>query len=198
MTTIRKSALCVPVLFVLWACAPAVAETLLLKTGEIVEGTIQSYQDNAFSIAQPNGQIRKIPKSEVTHIEIQKTSEPPAEKKEIPKTFLSALPKSASKFQTPLQTFQTWRIAAIAGDVDGMVDCYASFRKNVVKKELKKLSRDQRDQMRKTTATTEFMPGEPLYQGDRAVLEVTWRIGLQSDNQVFQFTLEGNDWKIIQ
>ena len=194
VTTIRKIAL---ILFLI--PLPLFAETVFLKSGEIVEGTIRSYQADTLSIAQPNGQIRKIPKAEIVKLEFQKEAPLLKPSQEAPKTFLNALPtKELSKFQTPGQTFQTWRKAAIAGDIDGMVDCFASFRRDTVRKELKAIPKDQREQMKRTTAMTEFAPTEPLYQGDRAVLDVTWRLGLQSDDQVLQFFLEKNDWKIIQ
>ncbi|MFH1262172.1 MAG: hypothetical protein V1495_01840 [Pseudomonadota bacterium] len=173
------------------------AETVRLKSGELIEGTVQDFQENILSMAQPDGKIRKIVRDEIVQIEFQKPA-PPLVTSPPPETFLDALPKTVSKFQTPRQTFLTWRKAATAGDIDSMADCYSAIRKNDVKKELKKLSRDQRDQMRQATATTEFTPAEPFYQGDRAVLEVTWRVGLQSDSQILQFTLEGKDWKIIQ
>jgi hypothetical protein len=172
-------------------------ESIRLTSGEIVEGTVQSFQENQLSVAQPDGKIRKIPREEIVQIEFQKPKAvTPAI--ETPKTFLSALPKTVSKYQTPTQTFLTWKKAAVAGDVDAMVACYSSFRQGDVRKELKKLSRDQRNEMQKATALTEFVPADPLYQGDRAAMEITWRVGLQSDTQVLQFSLEGNEWKIVQ
>jgi hypothetical protein len=192
VTTSRKSGSCLFLGFLSLLFPSAGAETLFLKSGERVEGTLQSYQDSTFSVIQPGGETRKISREEVTKIDIQ--SEAPG----TPMHFLSALPKATSKYATPSQTFAVWKKAAISGDIDAMVDCYALFRKDDIKRELKRFSREQREQMRKTTAITEFTPAEPLYQGDRAALEVTWRIGLQSDSQVIQFMLDGNDWKIIQ
>lgn len=185
-------------LFLSVSSTVAGAETLFLASGEIVEGTLTAVADNVFSVSQPNGEARKIPRGEILRIEIQKPPQETSPTAGIPKNFLNALVKEPSKYGTPVQTFQAWRKAAMAGDIDGMVDCYTSFRKDEVRRELKKLPKDARDQMRKTTALTEFTPAEPLYQGDRAALEVTWRIGLQSDSQVLQFSLEKNDWKLIQ
>jgi hypothetical protein len=176
----------------------AAAETLVLTSGEVVEGTLTAVADNIFSVSQPNGETRKIPRAEILRIEVQKSPQEHGPTAEIPKNFLNALVKEPSKFETPVQTFQTWRKAAMAGDIDGMVGCYASFRRDDVRRDLKKLPKEQREQRRKPTAMTEFTSAEPLYQGDRAALEVTWRIGLQSDSQVLQFALEKTDWKLIQ
>lgn len=155
-------------------------------------------EDGHFSISTPEGKVRKIPKGQVVRIQMQGTPPEKEAKKEIPKNFLNALPKEESKYSTPSRTFEAWREAAEAGNINEMVNCYAEFRKEDVKKTLRKLSRKERAKMRKTTLITEFLPAQPLYKGDRAALEINWRIGLQGDTQVLQFMLEGNDWKIIQ
>src|SRR5262249_40432848 len=102
------------------------------------------------------------------------------------------------KFGTPLLTFEAWKQAAMTGDIDKMVECYASFSQKEVRKQLKQLPKEGREKMQSTTARRQFTPAKPLYQGDRAFLEVTWQNGLQSDTQVLQFVLEKNDWKLIQ
>ena len=79
-----------------------------------------------------------------------------------------------------------------------MAACYASFNQKQVLKKLKKISKKDREKMRDTTTRTYFIPAQPLYQGVRATLEVTWTLGLRSDNQLLQFILEKNEWKIVQ
>lgn len=151
-------------------------------------------------IVDKNNQEHSIVRSEISRIEFSLPETPQKGDKETekPKNLLEAIPKPESKFTTPLSTFQVWREAAIRGDIDGMAECYVSYRQKDVKKDLKKLPKEDFNKMRVATTQTEFAPAEPIYQGDRASLEINWRLGVNGESQVLQFSLEQNDWKIIQ
>jgi len=177
------------------------AETVFLKTGDTLEGTIQQMTSDQVTLSLPGGSTRKIPKSQISRIEFGSTrsAEKPSPSPPVTEpNFLSTLTKPESKYGTPAATFELWKTAAIAGDIDKMVDCYASFQQKEIRKQLKDLPKDAREKMRSTTARTQFTPAKPFYQGDRALLEITWQSGLQSDTQVLQFVLEKNHWKLIQ
>ena len=168
------------------------AEEFHLKDGEVVRGTLQSLDEKEYTVLLEGGVERKLDKTRVARIEVSK---PSAAKSPAPK---AEDPESKEKYDTPKRTFETWRMAAVRGDTKAMVECYAKYRKSSIQKDLKKISRDKRKEMSTVAAQTDFTVGDPVYQGDIATLEVTWRMGLATDVQVLQFTLEGKDWKIIQ
>ncbi len=187
-------------LSVLFLPKPSHAEWIRLKSGEVIEGIVERIAEGDLFIALKDGESRKVGKGEVASIDFGPKKKEPILDTNENKTehFLNALAKKDSKYGTPLQTFQAWKAAAVAGNIDQMVDCYASFKQKEIKKELKKIPREKREQMKTTTAQTEFVPTEPYYQGERAVLEVNWQYGLQGDSQTLQFILEKDQWKIIQ
>ncbi len=176
------------------------AETIRLKGGETINGTVSHYYGGIVSILMPDGSTKTVGRNEIIAIEFEslpsEVTKAPEEKKS--STNFLALSKSTSKYGSPLATFETWRKAAIAGEVDAMADCYASFKQSDVKKQLKSLKKEDREKMRETTARTDFVPAEPFYQGDRAMLEIKWQLEMNGDSQVLQFIQEKNEWKIIQ
>lgn len=190
----------------------AQAEVFILKSGKKLEGRIEHFYNGIFTVLRTNGTRKTLGINEIASIEFQKSSIKPDKtplskskpskvlpSKEPPKNLLETLTKAqTSKFGTPLQTFETWRKAAIAGSIKEMVACYVSYRQKQVRKELKKMPKAKLEEMRAATAQTDFFPNEPFYQGDRAALEIHWRKGLHGETQVLQFALEKNDWKIIQ
>ena len=184
----------------------ASAETIRLKNGEVLEGAVQHYYGGIVTLTLSNGVTRTVGRDQMASIEFEpadpkKSPAPeakPAPTSAEPPNFMNTMFKKEAPFASPAATFESWRRAAVAGDMKKMVACYASFRKKEVEKQLKKLSKDAREEMARTTAQTEFVPAVPFYQGDRALLEVKWASGLQGDSQVLQFVLEKDEWKIIQ
>ncbi len=183
------------------------ADVLKLKNGRQIEGRLDHYFDEAFTITEKDGKRRRVSRSQVSSIELGKRQNISAPKKKAakpkevspePTNFLDSISKPDSPYSTPPATFSTWREAAIKGDLKAMVRCYASYRQKDVRKQLKKLSRKKREEMRSATAQTDFFPSEPFFKGERAMLEITWSKGLHGETQVLQFVLEGNDWKILQ
>lgn len=161
----------------------------MLRSGEKLTGSVERVADGLWTVTLPGGKSRTLKQADLLRIEFDAT---PAAHEE-PSTVISKAP-----FETPTDTLRTWRQAAIAGDVGRMVACYASFARDEKRKELKKIPKEAFDRMRAATARTDFAPGEPLYQGDRAVLEVNWTSGLLSDSQVLNFVLERDGWKLLQ
>ena len=159
--------------------ATLLADTLKLKSGTTLEGELQG---RVFSLKTKNGDVVQVPKTDVEHINIDKVSNQtptlPPERGKIssaptaPKgdDLFESLEKasktqSGPPYATPLATFEKWRAAAISGDVDGMVDCYAAFRQGDMRRKLKKIRGKARRSMQKATAETLFQPGKPFYQG---------------------------------
>lgn len=154
--------------------------------------------DQAYVVVAPDGKEVRIPRSDVVAMEAGRPVAPPAEEPKPAKEVPAQPAKGESKYATPQKTFEQWRQAAVRGDQKAMLACYAKYRQPALKGELGKISREKRKEMSAVTGQTDFTVGEPMYQGDLATLEVTWRMGLQSDVQLLQFKQEGADWKIIQ
>ncbi len=180
--------------------AGSFAETIHLKDGKTLKGSIEHVYKGIYTIITPNGP-ETIGRHEISKIEFPKdvkNAQPKALPKTSSSTFLSTMEESDEPYATPLNTFKTWRKAAIEGSLDKMVTCYASFKQRAKKKELKKLSREAWEKMRAATANTEFLPSAPIYMGDRAFMEVAWTLDLKGDTQTLKFILENDEWKLMQ
>lgn len=101
-------------------------------------------------------------------------------------------------FSSPQKTFYQWKDAAMAGDRKAMLACYAGFRQDAVKKELRRLKRKKWNEMKEATARSQFFLNDPLYQGNRAMMEIIWRVDLLSKTQILNFILENGKWKLVQ
>lgn len=196
--------------FALGVLVPCEAEVFVLKNGDRLTGELKSFRDGVYTVLV--GQEEKsIPLADVAAIEasprVSQSAAPagPSSAATPPPSKPSAAPLSmpvpsqaTTKYGSPRETFEVWRQAAIVGDIDGMVGCYVSYQQKSMKKQLRKIAKQKRKEMAEVARRTEFIPAEPVYQGDRATVEVTWRTGLQTDSQVLQFILENNAWKLIQ
>jgi hypothetical protein len=176
---------------------PIHAETLRLKSGEVLEGTIKNFLGGIFTVTTREGPERKIAKEQIASIDyapfpVDKSPKAGGDAQNL----LQSTVRNDSPFQTPKGAFEAWKAAAIKGDIEGMVRCYASNRQKEKKKELKKLPKEAFENMQEVTARTLFSTAPPVYQGDRAMMEVNWTHGLVGDSQVLQFILEKNEWKL--
>ena len=53
--------------------------------------------------------------------------------------------------------------------------------------------------MKNAMIETIFTPTEPYYQGESAIMEVSWSKGPASQTQTLKFSIEnGKDWKIVE
>lgn len=174
-----------------------------LQTGEVIEAK-KTDLPSALGVTLENGQHQSIQMDEIQSIVIkerpritplikQKTTLSQEEVKNALDEFRELKP-----FETPKQTFLTWKQKAEEGSIDGMVECYASFRQKDVRKQLKNIKRKERNEMQNTMRMMSFVASDPLYQENQAYLEVTWTKGLQSENQVLKFVQENQEWKIIE
>jgi hypothetical protein len=184
------------------------SESIELTTGEVLDGKLSDFPKDV-TIELPDGGKKKIPYAEISSI--YKNIPPQAYKPFLGK---SKSNKSLDKIEndsfedidatkgpygTPANTFDTWRKAALEDDVDAMSECYAQPRKAEVKKDLKKIPKKTRQEMRMAMTQTIFTPSNPYFQGEFAIMEVSWTKGLASQTQTLKFTLENNkDWKIVE
>jgi hypothetical protein len=188
---------------------PLYAESLSLSSGEVIEGSLIEFPKEII-VLLPDGIKKTYPYNNVTSIY---KNQPPASftpfvsgdkkpKTEPEKTIAQEFPEiDASKgpYASPQVTFMTWKAAAIKGDIDAMADCYASYRKSEIKKEMKKIPKKTREDMRRAMVDTIFSPSDPYFQDSTAIMEVSWTKGLASQNQTLKFALENNkDWKIVE
>ena len=168
---------------------PCFADVFQLKTGEQLTGTLKEFKDGRY-VVDVGGMEKILSKDDVVSI----STSPAAPQAEVIPTMVDG--KKEGKYSTPEKTFMLWKDAAIKGDVNLMASCYLMSEKQ--KKALKKIPKDKRKEMSEVTKKTEFVLGQTIYQGNRATLETTWSLGLQSDTKVLQFTLDGKDWKIVE
>ncbi|HMQ10413.1 MAG TPA: hypothetical protein PKB05_03810 [Oligoflexia bacterium] len=201
------------------------AATLILKNGKApVVGKILNMDEQTVSIENEQGEKSQIIKENISQIIFNDEAEPKAQIKNNKDTLLEqqnedllSQPSAQDKelfeqlfngpndkdmqqgpYVTPKHTFETWRRASVKGDMKGMVACYAKFRQNQVRKQLKKIPKNKRREMQDISKNTLFSLGQVYYQGTQASLEATWNYGLKSDSQVLKFVLEGKEWKLIQ
>jgi|GEM_PF-3769813 len=185
---------------------PLSAQQMSLKSGEILILKDINLPETIVVKTQ-SGQTRNIalkdiqsvelsPATSVKHLLNVNTTHAQASDQEIKEALQSF--ETLTPFQTPKQTFLTWKEAAVTGSVENMVACYSKNRQPGVRKNLKKIKRKERIAMKEAANITTFSVGDPLYQGNQAFLEVTWNKGLYSESQVLKFLLENNDWKIIE
>lgn len=187
------------------------AESIELSTGEVLDGKLLGFPKEV-EIEMTDGTKKKVPYSDISSIykDTAPTSFTPFVVKDKDKKSDKSLDKKdASDFEdldmskgayaTPAHTFETWKRSAINDDIDGMANCYATARKSEMKKELKKIPKKNRLEMKMAMAQTIFTPSEPYYQGEFAIMEVTWTKGLASQTQSLKFSLEnGKEWKIVE
>ena len=182
------------------------AESIELSTGEVIDGKVKNIPSDLV-VELSDGTKKKISYSDIESIYKLKpptTFTPFLEEKkkglgkENPDTQKFEMDEAGS-YASPVGTFLTWKAAALQGDIDKMSDCYVSHRKKEVRKKLRRIPRKKRDEMRKAMLETIFTPMKPFYQGEMAILEVTWTKGLVSQTQTLKFSLEGQDtWKILE
>ena len=185
------------------------AALLTKRDGTTSQGKLERYDQGLFHFRLEDGTLLTLPLSEVSDIAFHKSTAAAPDNKittdvspQTPDSNINPMPglsqESAGPYATPIATFETWKTAAIAGDLEGMVQAYAKFKQTAMKKDLKRISRSQRKKMQETTAQTQFSYTQPYYQGTNAVMEVLWKLGPHADSQSLQFILEGNDWKLMQ
>ncbi|MEZ4705020.1 MAG: hypothetical protein R3A11_07535 [Bdellovibrionota bacterium] len=193
-------------LSLLWVMS-AGAESFALKSGEIIEGKVTDHPAK-ITIKTDQGEKRTISFEDLLSYSKEASLVPTAsshhpekngEEKDPPMQDLTALENKDERFDTPLHTFETWKEAALSGDIKLMSQCYVSYLQEDVKKSLKKLSKTIRKDMAKSTAMTNFIPDQPEMQSDtRASLDVTWAKDEQSQTQTLHFQKEKEQWKLIQ
>lgn len=192
------------ILIVLLLSAHVWAAQIGLKSGEVIDAKKVDLPDK-IAITGVDGKTQTIDTKEIQSIELEKAKTiKPLLKKNSPtlteteiKNALDEF-KELKPFETPKQTFLTWKDHASKGSIDGMVNCYASYRKSDVRKKLRKIRRKERKEMQQSMDLTSFVVADPIYQGKQAFLEVTWTKGLHSESQVLKFILEDQNWKIIE
>ena len=188
------------------------AESISLSTGEVIDGSLIDFPKDV-TIKASDGTTTKVPYDKITSIYKNlppetyspfltgdKAKKPLGDKAASAENSFPEVTDEKGPYASPTQTFLTWKNAALKGDIDAMSDCYVSYRKKDVKKDLKKLSKRTREDMQRTMAATIFTPADAFFQGESAIMEVSWTKGLASQTQTLKFEIEGNnrEWKILE
>lgn len=202
-------------LLLLFISPLALAESIELSTGEVVDGKLIDFPKDV-TIQLTDGTKKTVPYTGITSIYKKsppqsfspflgkdKDADAKGEKKselgKVDNDSFAETDPSKGPYGTPTLTFETWKKAATNDDLDGMVNCYVAYKKNDIKKGLKKLSKKTREDMKTAMIETIFTPSAPYYQGDSAIMEVSWSKGLASETQTLKFRLENSkDWKIVE
>jgi hypothetical protein len=210
------------ILAVLMLGSPQVwAESIELSSGEVLDGNLLGFPKE-IEVELSDGTKKKLPYSEISSIYKNTppqsftpfTTSPAKENKDKDigksgkgkgsldrptKDDFAELDMTKGAYSSPSHTFETWKRAAINDDIDGMANCYAESRKSDIKKELKKIPKKNREDMKMAMSQTIFTPSDPYYQGEFAIMEVTWAKGLASQTQTLKFMFENNkEWKIVE
>ncbi len=205
----------IKILFLIFCCSAsqAFAESIALSTGEVIDGNLVEFPKDV-TIQLQDGTKKTVPYLNITSIyknlppqtytpflnsDKQANKKTLDEKSSSSELLTFANDEVPGPYSSPIQTFQTWKNAALQDDIDGMSNCYVTSRKGDVKKDLKKLPKKSRDDMKRAMIETIFTPSQPYYQGELAIMEVSWTKGLASQTQTLKFSLEGNkEWKILE
>lgn len=100
-------------------------------------------------------------------------------------------------FQTPEQTFETWREAARRLDLETLLACYASGAQSQMRKEISSNSEEGLKSMQKEAEDTDFKVEKIVFEDKRAYLRVSRKRAKAEDIEVINMVKEGPDWKII-
>jgi hypothetical protein len=197
------------VLTIVLATTAVWAESIELSTGEVIEGKLSDFPKD-ITVELSDGTKKKIPYQGISSIYKNgapiTSYKPFLEKSKENKTLdqvdsdsFEDIDATKGPYGTPTNTFETWKNAALKDDIDGMANCYAVPRKAEIKNELKKISKKTRQEMKLAMTQTIFNTSRPYFQGESAIMEVSWTKGLASQSQTLKFTLENNkDWKIVE
>jgi hypothetical protein len=100
-------------------------------------------------------------------------------------------------FQTPEDTFKTWRQAAERLDLETLVTCYSQPMQSSFRKEISANSAEGLKAMQRETQETEFKIEKIVYEDKKAYLRVVRHRGTAAEIEILNMIKEGTDWKLI-
>jgi ketosteroid isomerase-like protein len=164
------------VLGLLVIAAPARAEVIELVDKTKLVGKIVHYYDGVYTIEAAGGAV-KLPREKI-------------------KTITFTLPTPRAELSTTEKTFERWRKALTAGDLDQVIDCYALMYQGMLATQVGQVA-DGLKKMQKEVEGTKFVIKGSTVKGDTATLKVQRQKGDESETGEIAFVRENGEWKML-
>lgn len=171
----------------LWTllCALTLCLTPLRASAEVIElidstklsGSIIHYFDGVYTIETSDGNRLKLPKEKIKQI-------------------IYELPPPRPEFSTPEKSFELWRKALVAGDLEAAVDCYSLLYQGMVMAQFTEAGTEGLKQMKAEMAKTKFTIKSTNTKGDTATLKVQRSYGDDVQTAEIFFVKENGEWKM--
>ena len=100
-------------------------------------------------------------------------------------------------YQTPEETFKTWRQAVERLDLQAVTDCYAVGAQPGLRKEIVATSKEGLEAMQRETRDTTFEIQKIVFENRRAYLRVERKRQGTSEIEVVNMVKEAGGWKIL-
>lgn len=100
-------------------------------------------------------------------------------------------------YDTPEDTFLTWKAAARNMDMKALLDSYARSARPSLEQELARSSEEALKAMQKETRSTKFVIEKVVYEDSIAYLRVVRQKKSSREVEVLTMVKEGANWKLL-
>jgi hypothetical protein len=100
-------------------------------------------------------------------------------------------------FNSPQETFETWRQSVERLDFETLIACYATAAKPQMRKTIEETSEEGLRAMRDEARRTKFRIEKVVYEKDRAYLRAVRQLRHEDDLEVLVMIKEGQEWKLL-
>ncbi|MBN8555537.1 MAG: hypothetical protein J0L93_08845 [Deltaproteobacteria bacterium] len=100
-------------------------------------------------------------------------------------------------YQTPEDTFKTWRQAVERLDLQAVTECYAVGAQPGLRKEIVTTSKEGLEAMQRETRDTTFEIQKIIFEDRRAYLRVERKRKGTTEIEVVNMVKESNGWKLL-
>jgi hypothetical protein len=106
-------------------------------------------------------------------------------------------PAFVARFSTPQETFETWVHSARTADLSLMALTHAPAARSAIEEEFRNYTPEQLEAMGREARKTEFKVEQIVYEGGRAFLRITRKLGKGAETEVITMIREGQEWRIL-
>lgn len=106
-------------------------------------------------------------------------------------------PDFVARFSTPQETFETWIHSARTADLSLMALTHAPSARSAIEEEFRNYTPEQLEAMGREARKTEFKVEQIVYEGGRAFLRITRKLGRGVETEVLTMIREGQEWRIL-
>jgi hypothetical protein len=190
--------------FFLCCCNLAEAETITLKDGSTFEGAVTHFYDSTLHVSLPSGDTLILTRAELVRIDFQEqgqtssnTTTSKTSRSEQASPTAARTPTAETPYATPKKTVEAWVTALKRGDWEAMADCFVAATRAQMLEKLRDIPEEQRDQMVRDAAKTDFRLSRPRVDGEKATLKLIRRVGKTSTDEELRLQREAGDWRLI-